>query len=109
MKTTTQKISAILLVLLSSLASQAQPRVTFYTDSGNSNASFGPYMKVSAIACYMTDKTRIETGIQTDILKEVRLSGFTMNASRIYRIKNLICGNRGIHNPDKSVRHTAGD
>jgi len=89
MKTTTQKIPITLLFFLVSIITSAQPQVTFFTDFGGNNASPGLYFKTAALAGFRTKKNSIEAGIQTDIIDQARFSGFTLNASQVYWIKNL--------------------
>jgi hypothetical protein len=89
MKTTTQKNLVSLLLLLVSLSLPAQPGITFFTDFGCNNASCGLYVKTGALAEYRTKKNRIEAGIQADITENARFSGFCLNASQLYWIKNL--------------------
>lgn len=69
----------------------AQTQVSFYTDEGKNNVSEGFYLQAATIGQYKLDKFQFETGFQFDILtaNENVFSGFFINASREFTIKNF--------------------
>ncbi len=68
----------------------AQVGLFLYTDLGKNNVSQGIFTKSSTMAHYKSGKNMLETGFQTDLKNnKFCFSGYTLNASRIFKIKKI--------------------
>lgn len=69
----------------------AQPRVTAYTDLGQTSVSDGLFIKTAGLGQYKYGKNLIETGFQIDLKSNNKntFSGYNIKASREFKIKDF--------------------
>ena len=69
----------------------AQPRLTAYTDFGQSSVSDGLFIKTAGLGSYQFGKYKVETGFLLDLISnnEKTISGYSIGASRELLIKNF--------------------
>lgn len=84
-----KKLIIIIFLLLPHSFVNAQFSATIYDVVGKNNASEGEYLKVASIISFRYLKTKIEGGIQADLISNnTRLiSGYHLNASRSFYFK----------------------
>jgi hypothetical protein len=87
------------LLFLISINVMAQPGLNLYADFGSNNVSHGLFIKSAALGFYKFGKNNLETGFQAD-LKNYGIhgfSGYTLNASRDFTIKDMLIEIHGFY------------
>jgi hypothetical protein len=89
------KISGILFILLTTLTRMnlsAQPGLLAYADAGENNVSEGLFIRSALLGHYRSGKNQLEAGVQTNLMNgnNIVLSGYCINGSREFRIKNTV-------------------
>jgi hypothetical protein len=89
------KISGILLILLTTVTRMnlsAQPGLSAYIDAGENTVSDGLFIRSALLGHYRSGKNQLEAGVQTNLINgnNIVLSGYCINGSREFRIKNTI-------------------
>jgi hypothetical protein len=87
------KISGILFILLITVARMnlsAQSGLTVYADAGDYTISDGLFMRSALLGHYRSGKNQLEAGVLTNLINSnnIVLSGYCINGSREFRIKN---------------------
>lgn len=79
----------ILLISLFRIDLCAQPGLSTYADAGKNTIS-DLYLRASLFGCYRSGKNLLEAGVQTNLINgnNIILSGFRINGSRDFKIKN---------------------
>lgn len=85
------KLFIIIFLLLFHSAVNAQFSATLYEEVGKNNASEGDYLKAATFISFKYKKTKIEGGIQADIISNNSnlISGYHLNASRSFFLKPI--------------------
>jgi hypothetical protein len=94
-RTLALKISGVLFILMGTtgmISITAQPGLTAFADAGKSNISDDMFLKSSFLGNYRWGKNHLEAGFQTNLMnrKNIVFSGFNINGSRDFKIKNTV-------------------
>ena len=93
------KIKGVLLctLLMSWISMVAQPGLTFYTDVAKNSISDGLFIKSAFLGYYKSGNYQLKAGLQTNLVNcnNITLSGYRVDGSREFKIKNTLLGVHG--------------
>ncbi len=89
------KISGVLFILFITITGMnlsAQPGLTLYADAGKNTISDGLFIRSALLGHYRSGKNQLEAGLQTNLYNgnNIVLSGYRINGSREFKIKNTL-------------------
>ena len=89
------KISGVLIILYITITGMnvaAQPGFTLYADAGKNTISNGLFIRSALLGHYRSGNNHLEAGLQTNLYngKDIVLSGYRINGSREFKIKNTL-------------------
>ena len=89
------KISGVLIILFITITGMnvaAQPGFTLYADAGKNTISDGLFIRSALLGHYRSGKNQLEAGLQTNLYNgnNIVLSGYRINGSREFKIKNTL-------------------
>jgi hypothetical protein len=95
LRTLSLKISGVLFILLGTtgmISLTAQPGLTAFADAGKYTISDGMFVKSAFLGNYRSGNNHLEAGFQTNLIngKNIVFSGFNINGSRDFKIKNTV-------------------
>jgi hypothetical protein len=94
------KFSEILFILFfitSRINVAAQPGLTFYADAARNSVSGGVFIRTAILGYYKSHHYQLRGGIQTNLVNgnNITLSGYRIDGSREFKIKNTRLGIHG--------------
>lgn len=89
------KISGILFILLITVTRvnlSAQPGLSAYADVGKNTVSEGMFIRSALLGHYRSGMNQLDAGVQTNLMNgnNIVFSGYCINGSREFRIKNTL-------------------
>ena len=94
-----RKITGVLisLLIMTSVNVVAQPGLTIYADAAKNSVSDGLFIRSAFLGYYKSGNYQLEAGIQTNLVNcnNITLSGYRIEGSREFNIKNIALGIKG--------------
>jgi hypothetical protein len=96
-KLKTSGVLFILFITITGMNMAAQPGLTIYADGGKNIISDGMFIRSALLGNYKSGKNQMTAGLQTNLINgnNIVLSGFCINASREFKIKNTLLALNG--------------
>jgi hypothetical protein len=93
------KITGVLFILFFMIRINvvAQPGLTIYTDMARNSVSDGLFIRSAFLGNYSSTNYRLKAGLQTNLFNgnNITLSGYRIDGSREFKIKNTLLGIHG--------------
>ncbi len=93
------KITGVLIIILIIIRVNvvAQPGLTIYADVARNSVSDGMFIKSAFLGQYISGNYKLNAGLQTNLLNgnNITLSGYRIDGSREFKIKNTLLGIHG--------------